>query len=104
MSTTLGCLTQRRDARLVEQHVDEVLLRGEVLVDELHHDELLETGRTALQGELHLGHPTLADPGDQLVAPKPGRTVTVHPPARTRATSVTQCDPFNYAARGTILV
>jgi hypothetical protein len=37
-------------ARLFEQHVDERLLRREVLVDELHHHELLEPSRTPLDG------------------------------------------------------
>jgi DNA/RNA-binding domain of Phe-tRNA-synthetase-like protein len=43
-------LDHRGDARLGEEHVDERLLGGQVLVDELDHHELLETGRTTLDG------------------------------------------------------
>ena len=72
-------LEHRRHPGLVEQHVDERLLGREVLVDELDDHQLLEPRGAALDGELHLRHPTLADLGDQLV-----------PPQRSHQKSVTQ--------------
>src|SRR5436190_14197945 len=64
---------ERGDARFVEQHVDERLLLREVGMDELDDDELFEAGRTTLERELHLRHPTLTDLGDQLVPTELGR-------------------------------
>ena len=66
-------LDQRCDSRLVEQHVDERLLRRERIVDELDDDELLEPVRSALDRELDIGHATLADARDELVASEPDR-------------------------------
>jgi hypothetical protein len=43
-------LHERRHARFLEQHVDERFLRREVLVDELHHDELFKPSRPTLDG------------------------------------------------------
>ena len=68
----VGMLHERGDARLVQQHVDERLLGRELAMHQLDDDELLEARRSALEGQLNLRHPTLTDPGNQLVPAEPG--------------------------------
>ncbi len=47
----------RRQARLVEEHVDEIGLRGEVRQNTFHREALLEAARTGPPRQEHLGHP-----------------------------------------------
>jgi hypothetical protein len=47
----------RRQARLVEEHVDEVGLRSEVRQNTLYGEALLEAARTRPAGQEDLGHP-----------------------------------------------
>jgi hypothetical protein len=68
-------LDERRDARFVEQHVDERFLARQVLVHELDDDQLFEARGSALDRQLHLRHAALADPCDQLVTAQLRRTL-----------------------------
>jgi hypothetical protein len=64
----VGVTDARREAGLVEEHVDEVGLGGEVRVHRLDGDEPLEAARAESAAETHLGHPARGDDADDLVA------------------------------------
>ena len=66
----VGVLDQGGQPRLLHQHLDERLLRGEVVVDQLDHHQLLEAHGAAQPRQLHLGHAALANACDQLVSPE----------------------------------
>ncbi len=55
------------DARLVDEHRDEVVILRELRQDALHGDHLLEAVRTGAAREVHLRHPARGDPLVQLV-------------------------------------
>src|SRR4029078_7168004 len=55
----------------LEQHLDEGLLPGQVLVDLLDRDQLLEAGHAALHGQEALGHAAGPDALDEVLAPEP---------------------------------
>lgn len=59
----------RRDARLVDQHLDELRLLGEVRAQPLDHRELAEAraGRTGHDREEDVGHPAVPELGDQSI-------------------------------------
>ncbi len=61
----------RGDARLVEEHVGEAPLLGEVRVDHLHRDPSLEAVGSFELREIDRRHPTLGDAIAQPVAPEP---------------------------------
>ena len=57
----------RRQPRLVEEHLDELLVAREVGKDALQTHHLLEACRAGLLGEIDLGHATAGDELDQPV-------------------------------------
>ena len=86
----------RGEARLVEEHLDELFLAGEVRVQALDGDEALEAADAAEPGEEHRRHAAGRDLADQLVAVEPplrvGRVEQSDlrhraPPLRTRPTA-----------------
>ena len=60
-------LEQCRDAGLVQEHVDELTLLGEVRVNRLYDHQLSEVVVAHLAREEHLGHSAHGDSCDQLV-------------------------------------
>src|SRR6188768_2880045 len=69
----VGVVQARRNARLVEEHRDEVLIPRQLWTDLLNVDELVETGRTARERKVDPGHSPLGQKGDQLVAANASR-------------------------------
>ena len=63
----------RADARLVDEHGDEVRVARELREDALDGDDLLEAVRAAAAREIHLRHPARRDPPEQLVRPQAQR-------------------------------
>jgi hypothetical protein len=60
-------LHQRGDPRLLEQHVRQLRPRRQRRSDRLDDDHLLELAGPALTRQVHLRHPALSDPRDELV-------------------------------------
>src|SRR5436309_3221789 len=80
MTTPRAKTSTRRSSgspRLVEEHVDELLVAREVRQDALQADQLLEARRAGLLGEVHLGHAAGGDELDELVLADRGRHVGV---------------------------
>src|SRR5690606_24449818 len=75
----------RRDARLVEEHVDELVVLDEVRVDALDRDPLLEAARPVHAGEVHARHAADADLVDDAVAAEEERLVLLALVRRARA-------------------
>ena len=61
----------RREARLVEEHLDELLLVREVRVQPLDRDEALKPADAEDAGQEHGRHAARRDLGDQLVPVEP---------------------------------
>ena len=57
----------RRDPGLVQEHLHELLVLGEVRQDPLHHQLLLEALEADLARQMDLGHPAHGELPDQLV-------------------------------------
>jgi hypothetical protein len=70
MPATWGALDLGGDARLLEEHLDELGLGGEVRMDDLDRDELLEAGVAGGATEVHGRHPAVTEALDDLVAPE----------------------------------
>ena len=64
----VGVPDARREAGLVEEHVDEIGLGRQVRVHGLDGDQPLEAARAERAAEAHLGHPARGDDADDLVA------------------------------------
>ncbi len=64
----VGVLDARSDARLVEEHLLEAHVRGELREDRLDGDELLEAVLASLARDPDARHPPLGDGAQQLVA------------------------------------
>jgi hypothetical protein len=60
----------RRDARLVEEHLGELLLLREVRVNALERDELLEPRRAGDAREIHRRHPARRELEHELIPPE----------------------------------
>ena len=60
---------QRADARLVEKHPHELIVRGQMRQDPLDHDQRPQPRQLARQREERFRHPALRQPPDQPVAP-----------------------------------
>ena len=61
----------RGEARLVEEHLHELLVVGEVVVQALDDDVLLEAGRAADAREVDLGHAAEGEQRQDLVLAEP---------------------------------
>jgi hypothetical protein len=64
----------RRDASLVEEHVDELIVFDEVGVDAFDGDPFLKAARTVHARKMHAGHATDADFIDDAVASEEERS------------------------------
>jgi hypothetical protein len=62
-----------RDPRLIEEHVDELIVFDEVRVDALDGDPLLKAARAIHPREMDARHPTDANLVDDAVAPEEKR-------------------------------
>ena len=71
MGTTFGWWMPRGEARLVEEHLDELLLVREVRVQPLDGDEALEAADAEDRAEEHRGHAARRELGHELVAIEP---------------------------------
>jgi hypothetical protein len=60
-------IEQRADARLVEKHPHELIVRGEVRQDALDHDQRAQARQLARQRQEGFRHPALRQPPDQTV-------------------------------------
>ena len=49
----------RREPRLAQEHLPEVVVAGEALPEDLDDDKFLETARAFGDGEVHVGRPAL---------------------------------------------
>ena len=82
----------RREPRLVQEHVHEAAARGDVGMDRLHGDPLLEPGGAAVLREVDRGHAALRDAIAQGVA-----TQSSHTRARRRSPRVGRHQPGRLA-------
>src|SRR5690606_32699864 len=57
----VGVSQRRGETRLLEEHLDELVVVAEVGVDPLEDDQLLEAADPLLEGEKDLGHATATD-------------------------------------------
>ena len=64
-------------ARLVEEHLDELLFAGQVRVQSFDRDETLEAADAEDTSQKHSGHATGREFGDQLVAIEPLLTPSI---------------------------
>jgi hypothetical protein len=60
-------IEHRRDARFLNEHLNELLVLGEVLQNRLHHHQLLEAADSDRAREPHLGHASSGQPAEHLV-------------------------------------
>src|SRR5262249_14751174 len=65
----------RREARLVEEHPDELTVLGEVRVQPLHRDDAAEALLAEEARHVHTRHPAMCDRGAEDVAPEPQRAL-----------------------------
>ena len=64
----VGMVELRADLRLVEEHLDDARIVGELLAEALDHDLLLEARHRGLPREIDLGHAADGEPPHQRVA------------------------------------
>ena len=65
----VGVVQLGGEARLLEEHEDELRVLGHVLLEDLHHEELVEPARTSNEREVDDAHPAARELRDQAVAP-----------------------------------
>ena len=65
----VGVVELRADLRLVEEHLDDPRIVGELGAQALDDDFLLEAGHRGLAREINLGHAADREPAQQRVAP-----------------------------------
>ena len=73
----VGVVEQRADPRLVEEHLDDPRIVGELGAQPLDHDLLLEAGHRGLAREVDLGHAADREPAEQRVAAAERRRLEV---------------------------
>src|SRR5690606_32213096 len=72
------------DLRLVDEHLDEARIVGELRADPLDDQVLLEAGDPERAREVQLGHATRRDAFEELVLAERSREVHVRPDQRNR--------------------